>query len=461
MTRSRQAVIGVFLVGGVLLFAAGLFLIGSRRLLFVDQFELNAQFGRVTGLQVGSPVRVAGLDAGEVTEITIPPSPSERFAVSMRVREDVRQLIRTDSVAGIQTDGIVGNTFIQVSIGSEDAPIVPPGGTIRGRDPIEFADLIEEGRETFRTITREVMTLKDDLSETVVALTGLVHTADEVVTDTGAQIERLTTVSTGAVEDFRVVLDDVQHVVEGVRSGRGTVGKLLTDDALYTRMTNVTAEIESTMENVRAAAEEGRDLVASLSGPQGAAQQVARTLRETLLMAQEVVGDLAEGTEALKHNFLFRGFFRDRGFFDLDAISREAYLEGALEDGRTPLRVWIEADLLFERAPDGTERLSEEGRQRIDAAMGDLLRYPRNSPLVIEGYAAQDPGQGVYLASADRAELVRDYIVERFRRRPTLVEALPMGSFAPHAPSDDGTWSGVALALWVSNEALAEAAQNP
>lgn len=461
MTRSRQAVIGVFLVGGVLLFAAGLFLIGSRRLLFVDQFELNAEFGRVTGLQVGSPVRVAGLDAGEVTRITIPPSPSERFAVSMRVRDDVRQLIRADSIAAIQTDGIVGNTFIQVSIGSEDAPVVPPGGTIRGRDPIEFADLIEEGRETFRTVTREVMTLKDDLSETVVALTGLVHTADKVVTDTGTQIERLTAVSTGAVEDFRVVLDDVQHVVEGVRSGRGTVGKLLTDDALYTRMTDVTAKVESTMENVRAAAEEGRDLVASLSGPQGTAQQVARTLRETLLMAQEVVGDLAEGTEALKHNFLFRGFFRDRGFFDLDAISREAYLEGALEDGRTPLRVWIAADLLFERGADGTERLSEEGHRRIDAAMGDLIRYPRNSPLVIEGYATQDPGQGVYLASADRAELVRDYIVERFRRRPTLVEALPMGAFAPHAPSGDGTWSGIALALWVSNEALARAAQKP
>jgi len=175
MTRTKKVVIGAFLVGGFLLFAGGLFLIGDRRLLFIDQFELNTTFGKVTGLQVGSRVRLAGLEAGEVLEIAIPASPSQQFRVRMRIREDVRQLIRTDSVGAIQTDGLVGSTFIQIALGSEASPIVTPGSTIEGRDPVEFADLIQEGRDTFRTVTTEVMSLKNDVSGTITALTTLVE----------------------------------------------------------------------------------------------------------------------------------------------------------------------------------------------------------------------------------------------------------------------------------------------
>ena len=79
MNRFRGALVGGFVIGGVLLFGAGLFLIGDRRLLFDRQFEINSTFGKVTGLQVGTRVRLAGLDAGEVLEIQIPSRPSDRF----------------------------------------------------------------------------------------------------------------------------------------------------------------------------------------------------------------------------------------------------------------------------------------------------------------------------------------------------------------------------------------------
>jgi phospholipid/cholesterol/gamma-HCH transport system substrate-binding protein len=256
------------------------------------------------------------------------------------------------------------------------------------------------------------------------------------------------------VEDFRGVMTDVQGVVEGVRAGRGTIGQLFTDDTLSRRINEIGGEVQLTMKNVREATDHGRVMMDRLAGPDGSAQRVMRTLQDTLTQAQEVVSDLGEGTEALKRNFLFRGFFRDRGFYDLDAITRDAYLGGALENDRTALRVWIEGDLLFARGPDGIERLTESGRRRIDAAMADLVRFPRDSPLVIEGYAQEDQGQGVHLASADRAVLVRDYIVERFRRKATLVDTMAMGSSARHSPRGTGEFSGVALALFVRNAAL-------
>ena len=119
MSRLRTALVGAFVLGGLLVFGGGLFLIGDRRLLFAEQFELTSTFGKVTGLQVGTQVRLAGLDVGEVLEITLPSGPSDKFRVRMRLREDVRQLVRTDSTAAIQTDGIVGSAFIQVSVGTD------------------------------------------------------------------------------------------------------------------------------------------------------------------------------------------------------------------------------------------------------------------------------------------------------------------------------------------------------
>src|SRR5688572_33055682 len=86
MGSNRKAVVGAFVVAGTLLFAFGLFLIGDRRLLFARQFEIATTFGKVSGLQVGTKVRVEGYDAGEVLEIRIPPRPSERFVVRMRIQ---------------------------------------------------------------------------------------------------------------------------------------------------------------------------------------------------------------------------------------------------------------------------------------------------------------------------------------------------------------------------------------
>jgi phospholipid/cholesterol/gamma-HCH transport system substrate-binding protein len=455
MNRLRQALVGAFVLGGLLLFGGGLFLIGDRRLLFVDQFEINSTFGKVTGLQVGTRVRVAGLEAGEVLEIGLPSRPSDRFRVRMRLREDVRQLVRADSTCAVQTDGIVGNAFIQISVGTDGAAPVAPGDTIAGIDPIEFADLIQEGRDTFRTVAREVIDVKEDVSAAVDVLTETIATANGVIANVGRDVGTLTATSARVVENVQGTIVDARALVNDVRAGQGTIGQLLTDRTLYERMTGVGREAEQVVRNLRETTDHARAGVEGFVAPDGTAQQVAQTLRNTLAEVQEVTSDLAEGTEALKRNFLFRGFFRQRGFFDLDAISREAYQSGALEGKeRTALRIWIDANVLFTRDADGTERLTAAGRRRLDSAMADLVRYPRDSPLVVEGYAEARDGQAPYLVSIDRAQIVRDYLLGRFRRQTTLTDIMPMSDEAPGSPRGDGRWSGVALSLFVRNDVL-------
>jgi phospholipid/cholesterol/gamma-HCH transport system substrate-binding protein len=457
MSSTRTAMVGAFVLGGLAIFAAGLFLIGDRRLLFADQFEVYTELTKVTGLQVGTSVRVAGLDAGEVLEIRVPASPSQPFRIRMRLREDLHHLIRSDSVCSVHTDGIVGSAFIQVSPGSDAATIVPAGGTLEGRDMIEFADLIQEGRDTFRVVTREVMDLKEDVSAAILAATDATRTVDTVIQETGNEIQTLVRTSTGAAEEVQRVLTDARDIVTEVKAGKGTIGQLITDDALYRRVTGLATEAERTVANLQAVTDRARTSFEAATARDGAAQQMVRSVQGMLAEAQEVMSDLSEGTEALKRNILFRGFFRDRGFFDLDAITRDAYVAGALEgDSRVALRVWIAADNLFARDADGIEQLTAAGRLRLDSSMADLVRYPRDSALVVEGYAGVADGGAAHLVSAERATLVRDYLLSRFRRRATLTGVMPMGSVAPNSPTGDDRWSGVALTLFVEAAALAQ-----
>jgi phospholipid/cholesterol/gamma-HCH transport system substrate-binding protein len=454
MSTNRKAIVGAFVVGGVLLFAGGLFFIGDRRLLFAPQLELHTAFTKVSGLQVGTKVRVSGFDAGEVLEIQLPAQASEKFVVRMRLREDLRPLVRTDSVCAVQTDGIVGSAFIQIGRGSDGARMVEPGDMLAGADPVDFADLIEEGRTTFQTVSREVVSLSAEVARTIQPLTETVHTANALLEDVGGDVKAISRAGMNATEDTRLVIADARAIVSDLRAGRGTLGQLFTDDTPYKRWVGMTTEAEQAMANVRATTERARTLVDGIAARDGAAQQIVQTLRDTLTDTREVMSDLSEGTEALKRNFLFRGFFRDRGFFDLDAITREAYLAGALERGnRTAVRIWIDAAGLFAAAPDGREQLTEDGRRRLESAMADLVRYPRDSPLVVEGYSEPTAGASAYLVSSDRALLVRDYLLGRFRRRVTLTGIMPMADQAAGSPRGD-RWSGVALTMFVRDEAL-------
>ena len=455
MSSTRNAIVGAFVLGGLVLFAGGLFLIGDRRSLFAEQFEVTTSFTRVTGLQVGTNVRVAGLDAGEVLEIRVPPAPSQPFIVRMRLMEDLHHLVRTDSVCSIHTDGLVGSAFIQVSPGSDAAPIVAAGQTLEGRDMIEFSDLIQEGRDTFRTVTTEVMELKDDVSAAILAATEATRTIDAVILQTGTEVQTMMKTGTQAVDEVQRVLADARVIVSDIKDGEGTIGQLLTDDALYQRITGLAGEAEKTMGNLQAVTDRARATFETVTARDGPAQQMMQSIQGTLAEAQDVMSDLSEGTEALKRNILFRGFFRDRGFFELDAITRDAYVSGVLEgDRRVALRVWIDAAGLFARDAQGVEQLTEAGRRRIDSSMADLVRYPRDSALVVEGYAHVTEGGTAHLISAERATMVRDYILNRFRRRATLTGVMPMGTQAPGSPSGDERWSGVAITLFVDATAL-------
>ncbi len=443
MKGSRTAIVGAFVIGGLVLFAVGLFLIGNRRMLFERHFEIHTHFANISGLQNGALVRVAGMEAGEVTRIEVPGGPSERFRVRLRVREDLRPIIRTDSVASIQNDGLVGNKFVQIQAGSEGAPAIDDEGTIPGEEPFDFADALRRLNETIDLVTEIVVDVKDGLEGALEAVSETALDAQALMADVGVEIRDITAAS-------QRVTEDVMMITAAIREGRGTVGKLIHDDALFVSAQNIARDAEKTVANLRDAAEEARGAVADFRGDDGPMKGITGDVQQTITLARDTMHNLAENTEALKRNFFFRGFFNRRGYFDLQAISVQDYREGVLESrDRVALRIWAASAVVFERDEEGRERLSEGGRARLDSAMATFVKYPRTTPFVVEGYAKELTGDQRFLLSRARAQLVRDYLVGKFGLDPNYVTTMPMGSAADGSPAGD-TWDGVALALFVN-----------
>ena len=453
MGSPRLAVVGTFVIGGLLLFAVGLFMIGDRRLLFAERFEVEADFGNVTGIAIGTGVRLAGFDAGEVLGIEIPLNPGERFVVRMRVREDLRPLVRTDSVAAVLTDGLLGSVFIQIRSGSADAPTVEDGARIRGADAVEIADLIAEGRATFSTVAEEFTGLREEMAGALGDLGATIDLTTQLVARVGGDIEAITGASAQVMEGALAVLAETQALVAGLSEGEGTVGRLLEDPALYEGLVGTVEETQATVRAVRRSAEQVEQLVDRLGGPGGDGTRLLADAAEAAALARNAMEDVAENTEALKRSWPFSGFFADRGFYNLDQLTRDEYRELFRDDRYTPLRIWVEGRLLFETRGDDRVTLAAGAVARLDEAMAGLLDYPRDSPIVVEGYA--DGGSGLaYRRSQARAYLVRAHLARAYRRAASLTGAMPMGSAAEGSPSGDGRWDGVALTMFVDTERL-------
>ncbi|MCY4662656.1 MAG: MlaD family protein [Acidobacteria bacterium] len=445
MGSPRLATVGAFVLGGLLLFAVGLFLIGDRRLLFSEQFEVEADFGNVAGVEIGTGVRLSGLPAGEVIGIEIPGEPGGRFVVRMRVREDLRALVRTDSEAAILSDGLLGSAYIQLRGGSGPAPLVADGGALTGVDAVEIADLIAEGRETFRIAADEMTRMRADVSAAFGELGSTVTATNRLVADVGAGVRRMSEASAELVAESRGLVADVRTVMTAVADGQDEV-------------VGVLQETRAAMEAVRESAVRVEDAVARFSGPGSVTEQLLDDAGDAMRHARNAIADMADNAEALKRNWLFRGFFAERGFYNLDELTLDEYRALEADDRYTVLRVWIAADRVFEAGADGSLALRADAGRRIDEAMGDLLRYPRNSPLVVEGYSTRSEDGPRMNDARRRAELIHDHVARAFRRPAGATSAMPLGAEAPDSPSGDGHWDGVALTLFVETERLAGAA---
>src|SRR3954452_24262725 len=131
--------LGLFILVTFAMFSAGVFLVGRQENHFTSNYRLRSEFQNVSGLAEGAQVRVGGIHKGTVKSIKLPDRPDGRIVVSMDLTKDTQSIVRKDSVASIESEGLLGDKFVEISFGSLEGEQITNGATIGSKPPLDIS----------------------------------------------------------------------------------------------------------------------------------------------------------------------------------------------------------------------------------------------------------------------------------------------------------------------------------
>src|SRR5258708_32454119 len=217
----RYLAVGIFIIAGATLFALGIFLVGNRHEAFSRHVLLYTEFADLDGIAKGSKVQVAGMDAGQVTRIEVPRSPSGHFRVQMKVDEQLHGLVRTDSVVTIDTEGVVGDTFLTIHSGSPNAAVAQADSVLQSKPPVTMSDLLTHGL-------------------------GIMNDADATIKQVGGKLNV-------ALDGVNGAVGNANDLLVGLKEGRGPAGMLLRDEKMAGQIRETMSNVQSTTSNLNQA----------------------------------------------------------------------------------------------------------------------------------------------------------------------------------------------------------------
>ena len=360
MTRSIR--LGMFVVVGLLILGAAVFIVGDKEFVFTRTYRLQTYFQNVSGLVSGAEIRLGGVRKGTVNDIQLPDRPDQKVRVLMDLEESTRKLIKRDSVVTIETEGLLGNKYLAVAFGNPESPGVREGDTLPSVPPFDFSDLLS------RT---------NDLMAQTAVIMGRAESTMKNVESATAQVDAITA---------------------KVNRGQGTIGALVNDRRMYDQI-NATAG----------------------------------SLRKTVEHANVGVTAFGENMEALKHNWLLRGFFKDRGYFDAAELTR--YEIPKLPDGTVMQRFVLEARRIFDK-PD-TAKLEHE--KELNPIGRYLEQHPFGLVVVVAHAGLKGDRDENQILTQARAAVVRQYLAEKFRLDDSRIKTRGMGEDTPESAPDGST----------------------
>ena len=445
----RNIAVGIFIIAGLTLFGLGIFLVGSRHEAFTHHVLLYTEFADLDGITKGSKVQVAGMDAGQVTKIDIPQTPNGQFRVQMKVDDQLRGLVRTDSVVTVDTEGVVGDTFLTIHPGSPNVGVAQADSVLQSKAPITLSDLLNHGLGVMNDADTTMKQLGGKLNVALDGVNGAVGNANDLLVGLkeGRGTAGMFLRDEKMAGQIRETMASVQSATSNLNQASVRVNSIVADvqqRQLPQKLDETMSKIDSATSQADATIGQVRQSVAQALGPDAYGVPAAQNINETLSNINAATGNMTEDTEALKHNFLFKGFFNRRGYYTLASLSPQEYRRSKFFSSARSPRVWLEATSLFQHGPHGAEELSSGGKRSIDAVVASLGDVIFKYPIVIEGYSdAPEPADAISLSYA-RAQLVRNYLDARYPFVAKNLGVIPLSATPPPGTEHDH-WSGVCI----------------
>lgn len=221
-TRSNfELKVGIFIFIGIVILSVIIFSIGNfysvRR-----GYTLNVVFSFANGISIGAPVRYAGVEVGEVQDITVYFDETEnRPLVKLVIWVAQNTWINEDATATINTLGLLGEKYLEITPGTRETKLLEKGDTLRGHDPVSTEELTRGTQETLLKI--EAM-------------------FDSINTLVGDEAFRISIKNT--ISNIESLSFSLQDFIKVAKEGKGTIGKLMSDDSLYKHIDEMILDIK-------------------------------------------------------------------------------------------------------------------------------------------------------------------------------------------------------------------------
>jgi phospholipid/cholesterol/gamma-HCH transport system substrate-binding protein len=228
--------VGLFVLAGLFILAVAIFYVTGAGILG-PKYTLKTYLPEVEGLTTGAPVRLDGIEIGNVQSMSLTPNPPDEMhniTVVLRVDQRYKNNIRTDSEASLITEGLLGNRYVTIKRGLTGT-VLPPGGVIPGKEEAAMKQMVERGADLMQNLGA----LSEDLRGIVDKLQKGQGTLGKFMNDPSLYNHANDTVAR------------LDAVVTSVQEGQGSIGKVVASDELYNKLNTTVNHAEDVLEAVR------------------------------------------------------------------------------------------------------------------------------------------------------------------------------------------------------------------
>lgn len=283
--------LGLFVAVGLSLFVIAVFIIGKQKNLFNPVFKLSTTFYNVSGLQVGNNIRFSGINVGTVDNISI--INGSTVKVEMLIRKEIKQFIKSDCKVAIGSEGLIGDRLLIITQGSADAPLVKNDQLLSSTEPVE--------------------------TDAIIASLQVTASHSEVITQQLAEV--MLKINSGHGTLGRLIHDSIiaQNINQTIANFQMTSKDL--DETMKATKNNIAIIMQSfqaTAGNAAISTKQLEDIMVRINSGHGTLGRLiadtvtAQNIDQTILNLKNSSKGLDENMEALKHNFLFRGYFKKK-----------------------------------------------------------------------------------------------------------------------------------------------------
>ena len=308
----RAVIVGMFIFFGIVILVTALLTLGGRKNTFEKTITLNAIFNDVSGLQKGNNVWFAGIKVGTVKKVRL--SGYGQIDVEMKIKKQSIDFIHRDAKVKIGSDGLIGNRLVIIYGGTVSAHAVKPGDTLQSEMPVNSAEMmntLQESNQNLSEITSNLKSVSSKLAEGEGTL-GQLFTEDSLANSLKLTASTLQYAS----KSIQLLTTNLAEFSVKMQQKGVLANEFVSDTVFFARMKAASLQIQEASQNAKELTDNLSQVSyrmrdsSNLAGVVLQDKESANKLRATVENLQLGTKKFEENMEALKHNFLFRGYFR-------------------------------------------------------------------------------------------------------------------------------------------------------